>query len=382
MGVYYNGTIHKDLPHEIDRTWSYAPYLAGRDIQYANLYFGKNRVGAACPDNLNDRWDVVGNKLKAFLRSFKESRVDLNENCFFDLVPERFLLEFCEMKNKITDYVLDNYEKPKNYDFLLELTKVLEEIKYQKLSTDLSILNNRIFDFKTKQVRKKIVNSQPYIKYDIFGTRTGRLTTQKDSFPILTLAKEYRRVILPKNDWLVEFDFNAAELRTLIALSGLEQPPEDLHNWNIQNVFKNQGTREEAKKRVFAWLYNPEAKDRLLDKAYNRNLVVKKYFDGSHVSTFFGREIESDKHHALNYIIQSTTSDLFLDRVIDIFKLLKERKSFVSFFIHDSLVIDFSEDDKEILVKIKEIFSDTKLGKFKVNIAAGRNFGSMKKLKI
>mgnify|MGYP003677137191 FL=1 len=276
VGVYYNGTIHKDLPHEIDRTWSYAPYLAGRDIQYANLYFGKNRVGAACPDNLNDRWDVVGDKLKAFLRSFKESRVDLNENCFFDLVPERFLLEFCEMKNKITDYVLDNYEKPKNYDFLLELTKVLEEIKYQKLSTDLSILNNRIFDFKTKQVRKKIVNSQPYIKYDIFGTRTGRLTTQKDSFPILTLAKEYRRVILPKNDWLVEFDFNAAELRTLIALSGLEQPPEDLHNWNIQNVFKNQGTREEAKKRVFAWLYNPEAKDRLLDKAYNRNLVVKK----------------------------------------------------------------------------------------------------------
>ena len=382
MGVYYNGVIHKDLPVEVDRTWSYAPYLDGQEIQYANLYFGQNHLGAACPDRLNDRWGIVAGKLKAFLRSFKEAKVDLNENCFFDLVPERFLLEFCEMKNKITDHVLENYEKPKNYDFLLELTKVLEEVNYQKLNINLSALNDRIFDFKTKQNRKKIVNSQPYIKYDIFGTRTGRLTTRKESFPILTLAKEYRKVVLPKNDWFVEFDFNAAELRTLIALTGLEQPSEDIHDWIIQIVFDDSLTREEAKKRVFAWLYNPEAKDRMLDKVYDRNSVVRKYFDGECVSTLFGREIESDRDHALNYIIQSTTSDLFLDRVIDIFKLLKEKKSFVSFFIHDSLVIDFSDNDKETLMEIKEVFSDTKLGKFKVNVTAGRNFGDMRRLKI
>ena len=149
VGVYYNGAIHKDLPVEVNRTWSYAPYLGGQDIQYANLYFGQNHLGAACPDRLNDRWDIVAGKLKAFLRSFKEAKVDLNENCFFDLVPERFLLEFCEMKNKITDHVLENYEKPKNYDFLLELTKVLEEVNYQKLNINLSALNDRIFDFKT-----------------------------------------------------------------------------------------------------------------------------------------------------------------------------------------------------------------------------------------
>ena len=42
----------------------------------------------------------------------------LNENCFFELVPQQFLLEFCDIKNKITEHVLKNYEKPKNYDFL------------------------------------------------------------------------------------------------------------------------------------------------------------------------------------------------------------------------------------------------------------------------
>ena len=383
IAVYTNGELqYGTIPENLTKTWGYASYLDDRDIQFANIYFGGNNPGPACPDCLKEQWEQISNKLEAFFRSFEEAKVDLNENCFFDLVPEKYLLKYCEIKNKITKHVLENHEKPKNYDFLTNLIKVVKKIQNQKLNIDTSVLNNRIFDFKTRQICKKIKNSEPYVKYDIFGTRTGRLTTIKNSFPILTLAKEYRKVISPYNDWFVELDFNAAELRTLLALSGKEQPKEDLHEWNLKNVYRNIGTREEAKQRIFAWLYNPESKDYLSNRAYERDKVLTKYWDGNCVKTCFHREIEADKHHALNYIIQSTTSDLFLDRVIEVFNFLKNRKSFISFCIHDSLVIDFSNEDKEILTDLKRLFSDTKLGIFRTNMSAGKNFGKMKKLEL
>ena len=381
LGVYINGEINYDgVPDNLTATWSFADYLAGRDVQYANLYCAPNDIDTACPDSLKDQWEDVSEKMRAFLRSFVEAKVDLNENCFFELVPERFLLEYCELKNKITKHVLEVHEKPQNYDFLLGLVQLSEKIKYQKLNLDLSGLNGGLSSFKTRQWKKKLASIKPYVVYNIFGTKTGRLTTKKDSFPILTLPKEHRKAIKPSNDWLVELDFNAAELRTLLALSGKEQPTEDIHEWNAKNVYKGSVTRTEAKQRIFAWLYNPESKDYLSNRAYDRNIVLQKYWDGEQVQTRYNRIIPADKHHALNYIIQSTTSDLFLRRAVAVNKLLKDKKSKIIFCIHDSLVIDFSNEDREFLLDVIKEFSETELGVFKANIQAGKNFGEMKEM--
>ena len=96
----------------------------------------------------------------------------------------------------------------------------------------------------------------------------------------------------------------------------------------------------------------------------------------------FNRKIESDEHHALNYIIQSTASDLFLRRMIKVHEVLKDKKSFIAFCMHDSLVLDITNDEKKEILKIKEIFSNTDLGKFKVNLTAGQSYGNMRELKI
>ena len=220
------------------------------------------------------------------------------------------------------------------------------------------------------------------VNYDAHKTKTGRLTTKKDSFPILTLNKTFRQAIMPNNDYFVELDFNAAELRTLLSLLGKEQPTGDIHEWNIKNVYLDLVTREEAKKRIFAWLYNPESKDRLSGRAYGRGRVKQKYWDGKVVNTMYGRQIESDNHHALNYIIQSTFADLFLRQTLKVHDLLKNKKSFISFLIHDSLVIDLAEEDKKILPKLKKALMSTDLGKFKISLNAGKNFGDMRLLKI
>jgi DNA polymerase I-like protein with 3'-5' exonuclease and polymerase domains len=92
--------------------------------------------------------------------------------------------------------------------------------------------------------------------------------------------------------------------------------------------------------------------------------------------------IKADEHHALNYILQSTAADLFFKQMNKVWKLLKNRKSKIVFCMHDSLVIDYCEEDNDILMKLKRAFSDTDLGNFVVNVSVGKNYGEMKKLSI
>lgn len=384
VGVYFDGDLYFDdqLPEGLDRTWAYAPFLSNREIRYGSIFCAGKSLSDACPTHLREDWEDARNKLKAFHRSFCESKVDLRENCFYDLVPKRFLLNFCEIKNRITEYVFENYEKPENYDFMVALHKFTKKMESNKLNIDRSVVKKTLVSPRYRHLRTRLLESPPYIKYDPFGTKTGRLTTKKNSFPILTLAKEHRGMIRPNNDWLVELDFNAAELRTLLGLCGKNQPKQDIHDWNVKNVYKSQTTRKVAKQRVFSWLYNPKAKDSKLSAVYDRDYVLKKYYDGKQVRTFFDRIIAASTHHALNYVIQSTTSDLFLRRAIKVDEFLKDKASNVCFTIHDSLVIDLTEEERYLIPEIKNIFADTELGTFKVNISAGKDFGNMKELKI
>ena len=211
VGLYIDGELHyKNVPAGFHRTWNYANFLKDLDIEYASLYCGGKTLDEVCPDSLRDNWEPTYEKLKAFYRALTEARVDLNENCFYDLVPENFIKDFCEIKDKITTYVFDKYEKPKNYDFLIDLQEIISDIKVKPLN-----LNFSNFKLKHKNWHYKLTKSRPYVDYNMFGTKTGRLTTKKLSFPILTMPKEYRNIIEPTNNWFLELDFNSAEIRTL-----------------------------------------------------------------------------------------------------------------------------------------------------------------------
>lgn len=383
VGIYKDGKFFYDqLPEGLCKTWKYSEFLKDFDIEYANLYCQGETLEQVCPEHLKSEWEPIKNKLKAFLTSFEIAKISLNDNCLFELLPSTFLVKYCEIKNKICSYIFDNFEKPENYDFLVDLTKVITSLRYNKLNINLKNLEECRADKNVRNYIKKVSKIEPYICYDIFKSKTGRLVTEPNSFPILTLNKICRASLEPKNDFFVEFDFNAAELRTLLALQGQEQPKEDLHDWNARNVYRSLLTREEAKKRIFAWLYNPASRDFLSNRAYKRDEIINKYYDGHYVNTIFGRKIQSDSYHALNYIIQSTTSDILLRQMIKIHKALKNKKTSISFSMHDSLVLDFSLDDKEIFKELAEQFSATELGKFKTNISIGKTFGNMEQIQI
>jgi hypothetical protein len=196
------------------------------------------------------------------------------------------------------------------------------------------------------------------------------------------MNKEYRACIKPQNDWFVELDFNAAELRTLLALAGVDQPKNDIHDWNVKNIFDNKVTRECAKEKTFAWLYSSkENKD--LERLYNKDLVRNKYWDGFKIETDYGRIIEDvDEHHALNYIVQSTTIDMVHEQAYKIYELLKGRKSHISFLIHDAVYIDLAEEDRYEILNLLDTFKKTRYNIFKVNLSAGKHLGEMKKMKL
>ena len=382
VGIYLDGELHfnEELSKDLSRTWAYSAFLDNMDIQYAKIYCGGKTLQEVCPDALKSRLEAAEKRFMSFVRSFITSGVSLNENCFYDLVPEKFLLEWCYIKDMVCQHVFETYEKPKNYDYTLDLIRVLEEIKYNKLNIDKSALS--LYKTKHRKFLKNLKTIEPYCKFNVWGTKTGRLTTIKNSFPILTLDKEFRSIVKPKNDYFVELDFNAAELRTLLSLQGKEQPEEDMHQWNIKNVFRGKVTRDDAKRRIFAWLYNQESKDELCELAYDRKSVVQKYFTQGQVTTFWDKVIPSAERTALNYIIQSTCAENVLRQMIKISNYLKGSKSYVAFPIHDSVVLDLSVEDKEKLPELLNIFSDTELGKFKVNVSVGNDFGNLKKLEV
>ena len=143
-------------------------------------------------------------------------------------------------------------------------------------------------------------------------------------------------------------------------------------------------SRQEVKNSIFAWLYNSKKhpNETALRKMFDKDKVLSEYWDGETVKTCFNREIPADKHHALNYIIQSTCADMVLEQVCKIRRLLAQKRSTIAFIVHDSVVLDLADEDRQELVRLVNEFSSTRLGEFMVNLHAGKNFGSMKELKI
>ena len=379
VGVYADGQLQFDkIPQDLSRTWRYTGSIVDPDIEYAWLYANGARLEQVCPEDLRERLEASQKRFRAYRKSFEIGRIDLREHCFFDLVPESFLKEFCEIKNQVTEYVFDNYEKPLNYNLLSDFEKLLHKIRYQNLNLNKEGCRQLYVSSVGRRKANELMKSHYFIDYNLFGTVTGRLTTRPKSFPILTLKKEFRKLIKPHNDWLISLDYNGAEVRTLLHLSGHQQPKVDIHEWNVKHLFDNEVDRDTAKTLFFGWLYNPES-DAIQTKYYNREKVLDKWYDGGYISTPFKRKIKVDERRALNYLIQSTTSDRVLERAVKIDEFLQNKKSFISHIVHVEIVIDLSDEDRHELPWIKQIFENDN---FMANMQAGKNYLDLEKLKI
>ena len=358
----------------LTHTWAPSANFCDANVEYAQIWCHGKSLEQASPEHLKKRFRALNERALVFLKTFYNARINLDDVCFYDLIPEKFLIDFYGLKNEITKHVFANFEKPKNYDFLLELTIFLKAIENRAHNIDFNVLP------KDEPGTQKISNGRNKVIYNPWRTVTGRLTTEKDSFPILTLNKNLRGCIKPKNDILLELDYNSAELRVLLGLLGQDQPEEDLHSWIVKNVFEGKIDREASKKKTFAWLYNPNSKNKKLNQFLDRDKVVEKYFTGKEIVTPFERTVAVDREKAVNYLVQSTSSDMLLKSAMSVDKLLKNKKSFVSFCIHDSIVVDMAKEDRALIGQLQQTFSETVFGTLKTNVSLGKDFGNMRKI--
>ena len=381
FGIYSNGEfIYDRVPTTSNRTWNWHRHLNGVSVDYASVYTGGKSLEEACPEHLKSRLEKREKKVRAFINSAANAKIKLDEHCMFDLVPEQHLMHYCEVKNEICEHVFSNYDKPQNHGFLVDMFEMAHDISQNPVLIAQDVLKKASkHDNKARVLLSSLNGKNKPILYDVWGSKTGRLTTKKGSFPIMNLKKEIANCVVPKNDIFVSFDLNGAEVRAFISLSTGTHPRVDIHEWNMEHIFDGKYDRKTAKTKFLAWLYNPNS-DAIDSEHYDRRLLLNKYYTDGVVSTPFGRQIEADDFHALNYLLQSSSSDNCMKQACKINKFLQNNLSFVHSVVHDSITIDLAFDDRHMLPSIQEIFEDTELGWFKSSASAGRNLRDMEEV--
>lgn len=361
-GIYLNGEFCLEPTRQqlmsANLAWKHSPILNGEEYRYLYLYLKGEALGDLTSHP--EQYSMMIRKFEAHRKAAMTAKISLESECFFDLLPEHDINKWFSLRDTALRKIEQEFSAPPEYDILHKAHILTENIAQQDIS------------FKKRIGR---------VKYDIFGSATGRLTTKKGSVPVLTLKKEERKELEPQNHAFVELDFNAAEIRMLLALEGKEQPEGDIHEWITDKVFNNRFTRQEVKVKVFSWLYNFSSPKSRLDEIFSRQIFRDFYLlEENKLTTPFSRELIVEERKAQNYLLQSTTSDQVLENAYKIHKMLQNKKSNIAFTLHDSIILDMSKEDAIMLREIKEQFESTRWGRFPSTCKIGKNFGELKEL--
>mgnify|MGYP001166243644 CR=1 FL=1 len=363
-GIYHDGKFFIDEPTDIvnnhSLAWKHSPLLDDERYRYLYLSARSEDLSSYCHDP--EVYEAYRKKIQSHRKAAIAAKVSLQDECFFDLLPKHQLAKWFEIRQQAMENLNSRMQKEADYEILHKAHVLTTNISHQSI---------------------KFQGQTGRVLYNIFGSATGRLTTKKGSIPVLTMKKEERQLLKPNNDSFVELDLNAAEVRTMLALSGHDQPEGDIHEWVAENIFNGSVERSQAKVQLFAWLYNPSNSKSHFDKFFSRQIFRDFYFfEKQLLTTPYGRKLTVEERKAQNYLLQSTTSDIVIENAYKIMKMMKGRKSNVAFTLHDSIILDFSREDIDLLPEVKKKFEATRWGKFPSTCNVGRTFGSLKELKL
>ena len=89
-------------------------------------------------------------------------------------------MHYCEVKNEICDYVFSNYDKPQNHGFLVDMFEMASDISKNPVLVAQDVLKKAARqDNKARVLLNSLNGKNKPILYDVWGSKTGRLTTKK-----------------------------------------------------------------------------------------------------------------------------------------------------------------------------------------------------------
>jgi hypothetical protein len=274
--------------------------------------------------------------------------------CLYQMVKDYFELE---MDIELQDKLVDAY-------------KTVEEAG---IKVDLSCLNKK---YQLQHKEYSLLGDTIYSYYNLYNL-TARPTNSFNSLNFLAIPKDkdFRECFVPKNDYLVEFDFDAYHLRLISGLIGFDPPKESMHNYLGRAYFNTTELTDdqykESKTITFKQLYGGiEQQYQHIEffKALNQFIEQewKKYNAHQALILPTGRILKKlkgmNKLKLFNYIIQNLETKENIYKIIEINKLLSKKKTKLILITYDSFLFDFSQEDgKDILLQIKHILESNNM---------------------
>jgi len=268
--------------------------------------------------------------------------------CFYQDI--KYLMGL-EMNNAYDDLILEAYQYVENSGVGVDietLTKV-----YELPKTD-GMISGKV----------------AYSYYNLYNA-TSRPTNSFGGINYLAIPKEgdYRKSYVAKNDYLVEFDFDAYHLRLIANLVGFELPEGSIHESLGQQYFNKEQLSEEeykqAKTITFRQLYGGvehqykhipflSSMGEYIDREFKKYKAQESYVLPT--GRIVKMQSSMTKHKLFNYILQNLETKNNVDKILSLKKYLLNRKTELVLITYDAFLFDFSlEDGKDTLLGIKQI---------------------------
>lgn len=306
---------------------------------------------------------LLHEKFKAQLRTLQVCKFSLSN--YMDFLKIEIIEEFYSEYKKVCLYLYDKHKNVPDYEHLAKAFIVSEYIQGNYLIYDNSLVK---------------VSFNPFTDY-------GRYGLNAHSFNILSLAKDKRhKLIAPKDFEFFEFDFNAFEIRVLLAILKINQPKGDLYEI-LHNMSDDFRQRDQFKQFLISSIYSKNEHKTVLYKFLKaRNFYQKYPIKNNTVTNIFGKTMNSDEYHRLSRILQSTAAYILYQQLYELLVYLKKKnlQTKISFCIHDSVCLSVHKDEKHLIKEMAEIISHVKIVKldydsiFDIKIKNGKNYGEMK----
>ena len=133
-GYFADGRLRlRDLPESLSVTWDWSELISDRNVILAKIIAEGKTIQQACPEHLRERLEARERKIKAHLKSFISSKINLSDVCFYNLVPDKDIQHYYNLLNEITEWTVSNNPKPKNYRLMHNLNIMCKEIAQQEI---------------------------------------------------------------------------------------------------------------------------------------------------------------------------------------------------------------------------------------------------------
>ena len=320
-----------------------------------------------------------------------------------------------DVKNNAIDYMNNKYYNMKNVNYIIpsvkhlewcdEVSKDIEQVWAKKDTIDfenykryneevvvaftsiekhgVKVVDN-ICDIFDIRVKKHISDGKLYSNYNL-TTSTGRPSNAFGTVNFAALNNEQRKGFVPKNDLLIEYDYDAYHLRLIGDFIGYKFPQASVHEY-LASFYGS--TYEESKQITFKLLYGG-----ISDKIAKsipffgkiKHYIGEKWNEynlNKFVSTdIYSRKLTQNNHQDMNknklfnYLIQAYETERNIKTIIKLQKYLYDKHSTLVLYGYDSFTIDFNKKDGvDLLKQVKKILEQER---YSTKVKAGVNLGEM-----